>query len=74
MGSAADGTMGRAQTLVTVGDQDHGTPPEMAKLIHENLPGSELFIIPDAAHIASIEQKDVFNKMLGDFLARVGSK
>ena len=64
----------KCPTLVTVGDQDHGTPPEMAKIIHENLPGSELFIIPDAAHIASIEQKDVFNKMLGDFLAKVSVK
>jgi 3-oxoadipate enol-lactonase len=64
----------KCPTLVTVGEHDHGTPPEMAKLIHENLPGSELFIIPDAAHIASIEQKDVFNKMLSGFLARVAGK
>ena len=64
----------KCPTLVTVGEHDHGTPPEMAKLIHENLPGSELFIIPDAAHIASIEQKDVFNKMLSGFLGRVAGK
>jgi 3-oxoadipate enol-lactonase len=63
----------RCPTLVCVGDQDHGTPPEMAKLIHENLPGSELFIVPDAAHIANIEQKDVFNAMLSAFLVRLGS-
>ncbi len=64
----------KCPTLVTVGDQDHGTPPEMAKIIHEHIAASELFIIPDAAHIANIEQPVVFNKMLGEFLAKVSGK
>ena len=64
----------KCPTLVTVGDQDHGTPPEMAKLIHQHIAGSELFIIPDAAHIANIEQPVVFNKMLSGFLAKVSGK
>ncbi len=53
-----------------VGDQDQGTPPEMAQLIHENLPGSELLVIKDAAHIANIEQEAVFNQALLGFLQR----
>ena len=60
----------KAPALVIVGDQDHGTPPEMAKLIHENLPGSEFLVIKDAAHIANIEQEAVFNQALLGFLRR----
>ena len=60
----------KAPALVIVGDQDHGTPPEMAQLIHENLPGSELLVIKDAAHIANIEQEAVFNQALLGFLQR----
>ena len=60
----------KAPALVIVGDQDHGTPPEMAKQIHENLPGSEFLVIKDAAHIANIEQEAVFNQALLGFLQR----
>jgi 3-oxoadipate enol-lactonase len=57
--------------LVIVGDQDHGTPPEMARQIHANLRGSELLIIPSAAHLSNVEQPAVFNKAMLDFLAKV---
>ena len=58
-------------TLVIVGEHDHGTPPEMARVIHENLRGSELVVIPSAAHLSNVEQPEAFNKALTDFLARV---
>jgi 3-oxoadipate enol-lactonase len=58
-------------TLVIVGDQDHGTPPEMAKQIHANIRGSELVTIPSAAHLSNIEQPEAFNKALVGFLDRV---
>ena len=58
-------------TLVTVGDQDHGTPPEMARIIAANLPGAELKIIPDAAHIANIEQTEIYNRNMMEFYSRV---
>ena len=52
-----------------VGDQDHGTPPEMAREIHRNLPGSQLVIIPDASHLSNVEQPALFNRAIVDFLA-----
>ena len=61
-------------TLVIVGEQDQGTPPAMARAIHENLPGSELQIIPSAAHLSSIEQAEVFNDAVLEFLDRVDAK
>lgn len=59
----------RCPVLVMVGDQDHGTPPEMARQIHQNLPGSQLEIVPDASHLSNIEQPERFNRALLDFLA-----
>ena len=61
----------KCPVFITVGDQDHGTPPEMARAIHANLPGSSLAIIESAAHISNIEQSEVFNKNLINFLDSV---
>jgi 3-oxoadipate enol-lactonase len=55
---------------VIVGEQDPGTPVAMAREIHEAKPGSELVIIPSAAHISNIEQPQAFTKALMDFLGR----
>ena len=58
--------------FIIVGAEDHGTPPEMARAIHENLPGSELLIIESAAHLSNVEQDEVFTAALVQFLARAG--
>jgi len=57
-------------SLVVVGEQDPGTPVAMAREIHENLPGSELAIIPAAAHLSNLEQPEAFNQALSRFLDR----
>jgi 3-oxoadipate enol-lactonase len=57
-------------SLVIVGEQDPGTPVSMAREIHENLPGSELVIIPSAAHLSNLEQPEAFNQALSHFLER----
>ena len=36
----------------------------MARQIHANLRGSELLIIPSAAHLSNVEQPAVFNKAI----------
>jgi len=60
----------RCPALVIVGAEDPGTPPAMAREIHDNLPGSEYVEIPGAAHLANLEQPQAFDRALGDFLAR----
>lgn len=54
--------------LIIVGEQDHGTPPEMARAIQANLPGSELTVIQDAAHLSNVEQRTIFNRAMIEFL------
>ena len=58
-------------TLVVVGTEDQGTPPEMSRIIHEHIPGSELHLIAQAAHLVNTEQPAAFNQVLKDFLLRV---
>ena len=64
----------RCPALVIVGEEDHGTPPEAARLIQRNLPGSELKIIPSAAHLSNVEREQVFNEAMTGFLDRVGKR
>jgi 3-oxoadipate enol-lactonase len=59
----------KAPILVLCGDQDPGTPPAMAKEIHDNAPGSKLVMIPQAAHLSNLEQPAAFSKAMQDFLA-----
>jgi len=61
----------KVPALIIVGEQDHGTPPEAARVIQQNLPGSELKIIPSAAHISNVEQAQMFNDSMLGFLNRV---
>lgn len=56
--------------FIIVGEEDHGTPPEMARAIHKNLPGSELLVIKSAAHLSNVEQPQVFNRAVLEFLDR----
>jgi 3-oxoadipate enol-lactonase len=59
--------------LVICGADDPATPPALAREIHENLPGSKLALIAQAAHLSNIEQPEAFNRALGDFLSSPAS-
>jgi 3-oxoadipate enol-lactonase len=60
----------KCRALVICGEQDAGTPPAMAREIHENLPGSQLAMIPQAAHLSNLEQPEAFNRVLSEFLTK----
>ena len=55
-------------TLVLVGEQDALTPPADSQLMAERIPGAQLKTIPDAAHMASLEQPETWNQAVADFL------
>ena len=57
-------------TLVIVGADDAGTPPAMAREIAAAIRGARLEIIPDAAHLSNVEQSEIFNRLLLEFLPR----
>jgi len=60
----------RLPVLVLAGEKDPGTPPPMSEAIHRAIAGSEYAVVPDAAHLANIEQAGAFTKLLTAFLAR----
>jgi len=45
-----------------------GSFPEAARAIQQALPGSELKIIPSAAHLSNIEQEKAFNEAMLGFM------
>jgi 3-oxoadipate enol-lactonase len=58
----------RCPALVVVGEQDPGTPPAMARVIHGRIAGSELLVIPDTMHCAVVEDARRFLPALLEFL------
>jgi 3-oxoadipate enol-lactonase len=61
----------RCPTLIVVGEEDRGTDLGMARSMHERIIGSELLVLPKAAHCSCVEAADEFNQALLAFLARV---
>jgi 3-oxoadipate enol-lactonase len=53
-----------APTLVIGAEQDQSTPPEKSREIAQGIPGAELVVIPDAAHIANIEQPEIVTNLI----------
>ncbi len=54
-------------TQVIVGELDLATPPSDAKFMAEKIPGARLAIIPEAAHLANLEQPDTFSRIVSSF-------
>ena len=51
-------------TLIMVGADDPGTPVAASEAMHARIQGSNLVVIPDAAHLSNIEQTEAFNSSL----------
>jgi len=61
----------KAQTLYVSGAQDKlGGPPELMKGLSEKVKGAQHVSVPNAAHIANIQNPEGFNQVLADFLRR----
>jgi len=64
----------RCPALVIVGEEDPGTPVEMARDIHAALPAAELAILSRASHLSNLEQPEEFNRVLGGFLDKLSGR
>src|SRR5712692_9441787 len=60
-----------APTLLVTGDEDILTGPPDAQLMHQNVPGSQLKIVPCAGHYSPWEQPEEVGKLLRQFLDSV---
>jgi 3-oxoadipate enol-lactonase len=58
-----------APTLYVSGAEDKlGGPPELMKALSEKVRGARHVSVPNAAHIANIQNPEGFNRVLGEFL------
>jgi len=57
-----------APTLVIAAAQDVATPPEHGRVIADGIAGARLEIVPDAAHIATVEQAGAITRLLIEHL------
>jgi pimeloyl-ACP methyl ester carboxylesterase len=58
----------RCPTLVLVGEQDKGTPPELAREIAAGIAGSRLVTIPQCGHLSTIERPQAVTKALVEWM------
>jgi 3-oxoadipate enol-lactonase/4-carboxymuconolactone decarboxylase len=61
-------------TLVVAGEDDPATPLELLEDIASRIPGAELTVVPEAAHLVAVEQPDAVNELLQGFLERVAGE
>ncbi len=59
----------KCPTLIIVGEEDFATVPTEAEKMHEAIKGSKLVYIPKAGHTSSVEQPDLVNKAIKEFLS-----
>ena len=50
----------RAPTLVLVGDEDYATPPAMAEVLAEGIPGARLQVLAATRHLSLVENQDAW--------------
>jgi 3-oxoadipate enol-lactonase len=58
-------------TLVIAGADDPAAPPDQAELISDSIPNANLEVIPDAAHLANVEQPEAITQAILDHLSPV---
>ena len=58
----------RAKTLIVWGEDDKTTPIYMAKILHENIKGSEIKVLKNAGHFAYADELRKFCKAVKQFL------
>ena len=59
----------RARTLVIAGAEDVATPPGDGAFLAKSIPGAELIVLPEAAHLANVGQPELFERALLTFLS-----
>jgi len=58
-----------APTLVVAGADDIATPPSDGRILADSIPGAKLTIVSGAAHLANVEQPELFDQAVVEFLS-----
>jgi pimeloyl-ACP methyl ester carboxylesterase len=60
----------RVPVLFLVGEEDSLTPPEVARKMASQVPGSSVEVIPGAGHMTPLEAPERVAEILGDFFGK----
>jgi 3-oxoadipate enol-lactonase len=60
-------------TLILVGDQDVSAIQAIADTVGAAIPGARQIVLPNTAHVPNMEQPEVFNQLVLDFLDTLDS-
>ena len=55
-------------SLIMTGENEVGSTPIMSERISQKIKNSFLYIVKEAKHVATIEQSDIVNQKLNEFL------
>ena len=55
--------------LVVTGEEDTATPPEVGRELAAGIPGARFLLVEEAGHLSNLEQPELVNEALLDFLA-----
>jgi 3-oxoadipate enol-lactonase len=58
-----------APVMIVVGDEDTLTPPATSRELAQRIPGARLRVIEGAGHLSNIEQPEIFNRVVLEFLS-----
>ena len=61
-------------TMIIGGKDDLLTPPTFSEYLHRKVKGSEFVIVEDAGHMVMIEQSDIVNRTIEDFVVKARSE
>jgi len=58
----------RCPTLMLVGAEDKGTPPELAREIAAGIAGARLVVVPECGHLSTLERPQAVTKALIEWM------
>jgi pimeloyl-ACP methyl ester carboxylesterase len=61
----------RCPAAIICGSADRMTPPKYSETLRDGIPGATLTLVPNAGHMATIEQPDAVNQALRELLRSV---
>ena len=64
----------KVPTLLIVGEEDLIFPPRVIRAVQRLIPNAEMEVVSSAAHSAHFEQPEAFNRLVGDFFAKIAAQ
>jgi pimeloyl-ACP methyl ester carboxylesterase len=58
-----------AKSMIVCGEDDRMTPPRYSQYLNARIPGSSMFLIPDAGHMVPLEKPEALGRLIQTFLS-----